>query len=82
MLVRGNGIRDIAAIEGISMNKVLSVLINFDGKIAPKQQHYSILEVDELWTFVGSKKNKKWLLYIYSRETKEIICYVWGVVIN
>jgi len=46
--------------------------------IKPKKKHYSNLEVDEFWTFVGSKENKKWLIYAYDRESGEIVAYVWG----
>ena len=78
MLVRGIGIRDIAEIEDISMNKELSVLVRSNHKIRPKQNHYDKLEVDEFWTYVGNKKNKVWLIYAYHRETGEIVAYVWG----
>ncbi|SDE59958.1 insertion element IS1 protein InsB, partial [Riemerella columbipharyngis] len=47
-------------------------------EISPKQNKYKSLQVDELWTFVGKKKNKKWLIYAYSFETKEIEAWVWG----
>jgi len=47
MLVRGIGIRDIVDIEQVSAKKVLSVLVNSDKIITPKQQHYEELEVDE-----------------------------------
>jgi transposase-like protein len=40
MLVRGIGIRDIAAIEQVSIKKVLSVLVRSNHVIKPKQQHY------------------------------------------
>jgi transposase-like protein len=43
MLVRGVGIRDISEIEIISINKVLSVLVNSSHKIKPKQNHYDKL---------------------------------------
>ena len=78
MLVRGVGIRDIANIEEISTNKVLSVLVRCSHKIKPRQSHYDTLEVDEFWTYVGNKKNKLWLIYAYHRETGEIVTYVWG----
>ena len=58
MLVRGNSIRDIATILEISTFKVLSVLANLSYEIVPKQKHYSALEVDEFWTYVGNKSNK------------------------
>ena len=78
MLVRGIGIRDIAEIEYISIKKVLSILVNSNKKIKPKQTHYDALEVDEFWTYVGEKKNKIWLIYAYHRETGEIVAWVWG----
>ncbi len=43
MLVRGVGVRDIAEIESISTNKVLSVLVNSNHIITPQQQHYDKL---------------------------------------
>jgi len=47
MLVHGIGIRDVAEIENISINKVLSVLVKSNHKIKPKQRHYDKLEVDD-----------------------------------
>jgi transposase-like protein len=47
MLVRDIGIRDIAEIEQISINKVLSILVNSRHLIRPKQRYYDCLEVDE-----------------------------------
>ncbi len=55
MLVRGVGVRDMSYVEGISINKVLSILVNSDKIITPKQLHYDSLEVDEFWTFVFYK---------------------------
>jgi len=78
MLVRGVGIRDVSDIEDISVRKVLSVLVNSNQIITPKQPHYDSLEVDEFWTYVGNKKNKVWLIYAYHRATGEIVSYVWG----
>ena len=78
MLVHGIGIRDISAIENVSIKKVLSVLVNSNRIITPKEQHYDSLEVDEFWTYVGKKKNKVWLIYAYHRATAEIVSYVWG----
>lgn len=78
MLVRGCGVRDIAIIEQISVNKVLSVIKKSNYTITPKHKHYKYIEIDEFWTFVKSKKDKKWLIYAYSRKTNEILAYVWG----
>jgi len=77
-LVRGCGIRDIAAIFLISIGKILSILEQSHYDIKPLKLHYERLEVDEFWTFVGSKANRKWLIYAYDREGGEIVAYVWG----
>jgi len=58
--------------------KVLKALIESHYDIKPKQKHYTRFEVDELWTFVGSKANRKWLIYAYDRDSGEIVAYVWG----
>jgi IS1 family transposase len=34
--------------------------------------------VADLWTYVGNKKNKFWLIYAYHRATGEIVAYIWG----
>jgi IS1 family transposase/transposase-like protein len=78
MLVRGVGIRDIAEIEKISIKKVLSTLVNSNHVLKPKRNHYDSLEVDEFWTYVGNKKNRKWLIYAYHRASGEIVAFVWG----
>ena len=77
-LVRGCGIRDIAAIFLISIGKVLSILVNSHYDLKPKKAHYTRLEIDELWTFVSSKKQRQWLIYAYDRDSGEIVAYVWG----
>ena len=78
MLVRGCGIRDVAEIASVSIGKVLSTLTNSHYEIKPCKSRYDHLEVDELWTYVGKKRNKKWLLYAYDTATGEIVAYVWG----
>ena len=78
LMVRGSGVRDIAEVERISIGEVLRTLSESVYQIQPKQSHYECLEVDELWTFVGNKKNKQWLIYAYHRESGEIVAYVWG----
>ena len=69
-LVRGCGIRDVAVIFKVSIGKVLKTLDESHYDIKPKQKHYAHLEVDELWTLVGVKANKKWLIYAYDRDKR------------
>ena len=45
MLVRGLSVKDIAEIEKVSTNKILSVLVNFKQKHKPKQTVYDELEL-------------------------------------
>ena len=75
---RGMGIRDIAAVESISFKKVLSLLVSFCTISSPKQSHYDCLEIDEFWSYLGKKKNKYWLIYVYHGETGEIIAWTFG----
>jgi insertion element IS1 protein InsB len=36
------------------------------------------LELDELWSFVGCKKNKRWVWLALCRRTRQIVAYVIG----
>ncbi|MFK8273725.1 hypothetical protein [Capnocytophaga canimorsus] len=57
-MARNVGIRDITEIEKFSIKKVLSVLVNFNREIKPKQNKYKSLQVDELSTFVKKRRIK------------------------
>lgn len=37
-----------------------------------------MLELDEMWTFVGCKKRKKWLWLAVERHTRRIVAWVLG----
>jgi IS1 family transposase len=57
----------------------LNTLRTSNYRIAPKQTRYDTLEGDELWTFVGRKSRRVWLVvYAYCRESGEIVASVWG----
>jgi IS1 family transposase len=47
-------------------------------QIQPTRKRYGCLEIDELWTYVGRKTDKAWLIYAYHRESGGIAAYVWG----
>jgi len=81
MLERNNGIRDIEQILKVSRQCVLNTLCRHGTGlvIAPSQQHYTSVQLDEVWSYVGKKKEGKfWLLYAYSAEHDEILAYVCG----
>ena len=77
-LVRGSGIRDAAFIFAVSIGFVLRVLVESCYGLKPKKKHYERLEVDEFWTFVGTKSRRFWLIYAYDRESGEMVAWVWG----
>jgi insertion element IS1 protein InsB len=35
-------------------------------------------EVDEMWSYVGHKGNKRWLWHAIDRETRKVLAYVFG----
>ncbi|AHM60702.1 insertion element iS1 1/5/6 protein insB [Flammeovirgaceae bacterium 311] len=37
------------------------------------QSSYDQVQIDELYSFVESKENKRWLLYAYAPETDEVL---------
>jgi IS1 family transposase len=78
MPVRGSGIRDVSAVLGVSVKKVLKTLASTTYALLPKRKHYDCLEIDEFWTYVGNKRNKVWLIYAYHRESGEAVSFVWG----
>lgn len=80
MLVRGSGVSDIAQVLGVSQVCVLRHLQRLAERAGPvaEKRHYERLQLDELWSYVGSKKRKRWFLYAYCPESKEIVAMVCG----
>jgi insertion element IS1 protein InsB len=75
MLVNGNGVRDICRIALVSAGCVLRTLLSIGNLITiePQRKHYSKVQIDELYSFVGSKKKKVWIIYAYDAFTGEIL---------
>lgn len=81
LLVHNSGIRDIESVLGIHRQTVLKWLNRAadERQVKPRQKHYEELQIDELWTFVKERQRKKrWLIYAYAPETKEIVAWSWG----
>ena len=36
------------------------------------------VEADEMWSFVGNKRNQRWLWHAFDHETGEVLAYVIG----
>jgi IS1 family transposase/transposase-like protein len=77
-LTRGSGIRDIRAVFQVSFAVIYKIIKSLKYDYTPKKKHYSVLEIDEFWTYVAKKANKVWLIYAYDRESGEIAAHVWG----
>lgn len=41
-------------------------------------QSEEVLELDELWSFVGSKKQAIWLWVALYRRTRQVVAWHWG----
>ena len=78
MAMRASGIRDIHKVLRISICTVILVLRrwfstleepNFKGK-------YRRVLIDEMWTFVGRRKeSKRWFWYAYCADTRKILAF-------
>ncbi len=80
MLLRGNGVRDCVEVLGISKTTVLRFILSrgLNLEIKPKQKHYERVQIDELWSYVGNKEKKGWLLYAYCAGNGEILAFAMG----
>jgi len=80
LLKEGCGIRSISRIIKISKNTVLSRMLKISKHI--KTPYFPKLgckfEVDEMWSFIGSKAHVTWITYAIERETKSIIDFFVG----
>ena len=36
------------------------------------------LELDEVWSYVGSKKNPVWIWIVLCRRTRQVVAWMWG----
>jgi insertion element IS1 protein InsB len=68
------GIRDIGKLLEISVNSVIKKIKQGNSikrnSILLTNQTY---EVDEMRTYVGNKKNTKWIVYAINKKTKQVI---------
>ncbi len=75
----GVGIRGISRILAIStttvQNRILKIAKNIPQPMILKGKSY---EVDEMRTYIGSKKRDFWLISAFCRETKRIVAFKIG----
>lgn len=80
LLKEGCGVRSISRILRISKNTVLSRILKLGKQIKPPLFHKLGLkfEVDELWSFVGSKKNVIWITYAIEQKNGRTVDFFVG----
>ena len=80
MLKEGCGVRSIGRILSISKRTVLSRMLKISKQIRPP--YFNKLgckfEVDELWSYVGSKENITWITNAIERNSKQVIDFALG----
>ena len=80
MLLRGSGVRDTALLLGISIKTVLRTIVNQGAavEIKPLGKQYRCIQIDELWSYVGRKEKKVWILYALCADSGEILAFTMG----
>jgi insertion element IS1 protein InsB len=80
LLKESCSVRGISRILKISKDTVLSRMLKISKQI--KIPYFNKLgckfEIDEMWSFIGNKKNVTWITYTLERETKSIINFYVG----
>ena len=46
--------------------------------LAPSVQDEEVLELDELWSFVLKRRNKRWIWLALCRRTRQVVAYAIG----
>lgn len=79
MTLNGSGIRDISRVLAISVNTVLKTIREAAAKLPVLRvpTKAQTIELDEFWSFVGSKSNQPWTWLGLTSSTRRI-----GAVVN
>jgi hypothetical protein len=94
MTLNGSGVRDIVRVLGVSSATVIDVLKKKEPTITqvnerllkrldPAQLDVIIrqvedAEMDAMWSFVGSKRQQRWLWHAIDHQTGDVLAYVWA----
>lgn len=94
MTLNGSGVRDIVRVLGVSSATVIDVLkkkepdlvqvnTNLLQSLDGEQVEVIIrkveeAEIDEMWSFVGKKRQQRWLWHAIDHHTGRVLAYVFG----
>lgn len=80
LTMNGSGICDIRRVLCLSVDTVLKTLREAAAQIEepalPKQ--IQVLELDEFWSFVHTKKQQRWTWYSFDRARRQVTAFVNG----
>jgi insertion element IS1 protein InsB len=92
--MNGGGIRDTARILGVGKNTVMSALKKSSAEVVAVNPYIGTREVaveirhlfdspmdvraGEQWSYVGDKKNQRWLWYAIDAATGRVLSFVFG----
>ncbi|HHP0494763.1 IS1 family transposase [Vibrio harveyi] len=83
MAMNSSGVRETARVLNVAYNAVLSTFKKLSLRqvtsIPFDRANISLIcEIDEQWSFVGKKKNRRWLWYAWEARYKRIIAHAFG----
>jgi len=80
LLVEGIGLRGMSRVLGITLKTVIS-RIKLISKSIRRPLSFATgkaYEMDELWTYIGNKRNEIWLMYVFDRQSKSVLDFKVG----
>jgi IS1 family transposase/transposase-like protein len=80
LTLNGCGVRDLQRALHVSPNTVLKV-IRQEAAAVPEPdvpRRIRTLELDEFWSFAGSKQQPRWTWYGFDRERRRVVAFVNG----
>jgi insertion element IS1 protein InsB len=80
-IVHNCGVKDTAKLCKVSASTVVNQVLKEASKRSisyPKGTAFKSIQIDEMWSYVGNKKAKRWLLHAYDKASKQTIAIVFG----
>lgn len=78
LTMNGAGIRDLARVLLLSPHTVLKTLRQAAAAVSEPAPPRRVrdLELDEYWSFVGTKKRQRWTCYGFDRQRRQVAAFV------
>lgn len=74
LLVEGISLRGIARLLQITLKAVMDKIRRIGRAIQkPIAEKHGVVEIDELWTYVGTKEKELWITYSLHRSERQVI---------